>query len=150
MNANTNFTFRYTRRLEIINPVLAFPALQCTTTTFSMSSFNHEYALWQNDMTSCIGGQLWSSKGKHATWNMHNWYCYHQICVKETEATDGKALKVNGFLFKQIIFWWWQDKDISLSAAHTFPSNSDASYSLSEQRLYTLYFPCNIIVKRHN
>jgi len=58
IQVHDNFTFRNSRRLEIINPVLAFPALQWTTTTFSISSFNHEYALWQNDMTSCIGGQL--------------------------------------------------------------------------------------------
>lgn len=51
-------TFRYKSRLEIIKPVLAIPALQCTTTTFSISSFSHEYALLQNDIMSWMGGQL--------------------------------------------------------------------------------------------
>jgi len=41
-NAEKLFTFKNNRRLEIINPVLAIPALQWTTTTFSMSCFSHE------------------------------------------------------------------------------------------------------------
>jgi len=47
-------------------PVRPMPALQCTTTTWSMPPLSQLCALWQKAKMRCRGGQLWSSNGKHA------------------------------------------------------------------------------------
>lgn len=72
---------------------------------------------------------------------------YWEPLIPRTNKLYWTADSFNIFQIHCIVWLWcWypgQSEYINISEEekHTFPPNRDASYNLSEQRLYTLYFP---------